>query len=220
MTQRNIILELVDFDDLARTSVKMAKIMNLVRPEVVALPLRSGVVAGNLTMEAMRSALEIKADEYDPAIFPVVLKYNSAQPESRCQINQIHETLGNNDFKSIYPDFRKMMIIDYTICGESVSSYLCAIKDNLSAFGKVHVNLMASDRSFKQEREFGYYDHFSNKNLQIYFNRLKSPEIVFDNQDRILGLTCTECYDYVPMAVQESKTFYRNFKKALDNIKD
>jgi hypothetical protein len=211
--------DFIDFNDLAKISVQMAKKVDSARPEVVALALRSGVVAGNMTMEALRSVVGVKTEEYDPAIFHVVLKYNKAQEESRCQMNQLHQTLSNKDFRKIYPDFKKLMIIDYTICGDSVSSYLCAVKNQLPKFGKVYVNLMAACNNYRQESEFKAYDHFNNHNLQIEFSRLKDPHILFDDEDSMIGLSFTNSFDYMPVIGEESKTFYGKFKKALDNIK-
>ena len=167
-------IDKIDYGDLAKAVLKMAKHVNRVRPDVILLPLRSGYVTGKLVVEALRCNLGVSPVSYDP---PVIYTFMNHRPECDPRIDL-------KKLKSMHPDLKKIMIIDSTNQGLSPSLYLEHLTES-NEFGKIYVNLMGADYPVIQKEKLERFDG----KLKIRITRLRSKEIPFDDRSNIIGIT-------------------------------
>jgi len=231
-------MEDIDYDDVARVSVDMAKYVDKIRPDVMTFPLRSGWTAGKFMMEALRNNLCISAAEYDPPIFPVALNFiDEPYTVAKGQLARLEQLRNKKEVRENYPEFEKLMIIDSTNWCVSPTRYLLRTIDEITKFGeKVYVNFMAGSDRENQERVLRYYGLLQDDRLEFHFSRLKSMGIPFDNDDRLLGIKSDKNFNYVPFGfplkrrerlpsepfdiiVESAQELYKNVKKALDRRK-
>lgn len=232
-------IEETSYSDVARAAVGMAKQVDRIRPDVIIEPLRNGCVTTKIVMEALRNNLGVPIREYDPPIFPVVLNYSleGHGQVSREQLTRLKKTRENDVFKEFYPKMEKLMIMDYTTGGESVSSYLKNTLNEITSFGKeVFINLMATNLKERQRKEMKRRNLLHDRRLKFHFSRVKES-IPFDN-DASICLDSYVCepdnFDYGPLGfgsnseltqesldcdVRRSKEFYKSVKEGLDERK-
>lgn len=214
----------VDFKDLAQTTVKMADYVNGVRPDAIIEPLRSGCVTGRLVMEALRSNVKVSVDEYDPPIFPVVLKYYNTDDLSTLQLKRLRSLNANSMYRGFYPEIKRIMIIDQTVNGESPLCYLSDNFEEFEKFDKVYVNLLATNNEETQMKVLS--DLIEDDKFEFKFSRIRQHKrIGFDN-DQIAGKFYKkrnreqkETISYMPFKdATYSKEFYKEFKGALKSF--
>jgi hypothetical protein len=209
----------IDYDDVARAAVGMAKYVDKIRPDAILLPLRSGWTTSKLMMEALRSNLGVSAFDYDPPMFPVALNFiNKPYIVAKDQLARLEKL---REQKEVYPQFEKIMIIDFTNWGVSPSHYLSQTKNEITKLGeRIYVNLMASCDSESQEREFRNEGLLKDKRFEFHFSRIKNPEIPFDDNSWLIGLKNDKSFNYAPFGfpLEEEKGLSSQTFHALESF--
>jgi hypothetical protein len=190
----------IDYDDVARAAVGMAKYVDKIRPDAILLPLRSGWTTSKLVMEALRSNLGVSAFDYDPPMFPVALNFiNKPYIVAKDQLARLEKLREQKEVKEMYPQFEKIMIIDFTNWGISPSHYLSQTLDEITRFGeRIYVNFMASSDREIQERALRDEDLLEDKRFEFHFSRIKNAEIPFDDDSWLIGIKHDKSFNYVP----------------------
>lgn len=228
--------EEIDYKDIARASVNMAKYVDKIRPSAIITPMRSGWTTTKIMMEALRSNLGISALDYDPPVFPLILNYRNSVPGEK-QLIRLNSLNQQKEFREFYP-IEKVMLIDHTIHGLSPHVYLGAVKYEITRFGnKVYVNLMASNDEWDQSKYL--HEFLIDKRFKFHFNRLKDSWIPFDNKPIMIGLEYDRSwedddwlerhhyeptgfgnewtsYENICRCMKDSEEFYKGVKKALE----
>jgi hypothetical protein len=226
----------IDYDDVARAVVGMAKYVDKIRPDAILLPLRSGWTTSKLVMEALRSNLGVSVEEYDPPVFPMVLNHLDFDI-SKQQLARLSNLRNEREFKEIYPKIERAMIIDHTNWCASPSFYLEKTANELAKFGeKVYVNFMAGSDKRCQKNTLKEANLLKDKRFEFHFSHIKEETIPFDDHSALIGIQSVEkSCNYVPYGfyfngrynsgdlyaiMGFSQELYKGVKEALNRRKD
>jgi len=190
----------IDYDDIARAAVGMAKYVDEIRPDAILLPLRSGWTTSKFVMEALRNNLGVSTFDYDPPMFPVALNsINKPYTVAKDQLARLEKLREQKEVKEMYQQFEKIMIIDFTNWGISPSNYLSQTLDEITRLGeRIYVNFMAgSDREI-QEKSLRDEGLLEDKRFEFHFSRIKNPEIPFDDNSWLIGIKHDKFFNYAP----------------------
>ena len=212
----------IDYDDVARAAVGMAKYVDKIKPDAILLPLRSGWTTSKFVMEALRNNLGVSAFEYDPPMFPVVLNFiNKPYIVAKDQLARLEKLREQKEVKEMYPQFEKIMIIDFTNWGISPSHYLSQTLDEITRLGeRIYVNFMAGSDIEIQERALRDEGLLNNKRLEFHFSRIKNPEIPFDDDSWLIGIEHEKSFNYAPFGfpLEEEKSLSPQTFHALESF--
>ena len=230
----------IDYDNIAKSIIDMARYVDRVRPSMVLLPLTSGCVTGKLVFEALRNNVNVPAKEYDPPAFPLVLNHYGEIPAinevTDMQLKRMEETKRNSDFNRIYQSKQdSLMIIDHTNICASVQAYMKSNMKSLKRIGKpLHVNLLAGKDRNSQMHILSENGLDNEKGIYFHFSRIKREKIPFDDYHEKTGIKGKYYidergdyfFDYFPVISsnasikqQKKALVYESVKKALDKAK-